>query len=166
MTIDLSKPLAPRKGTNLIYILVNRFLDYIKEHLRPHASFTMPIHITPGTFCPHSTPGDCLQSAKFYRPLSKGGNAYLNDKDVFVAIGQLLTLSPDHKDTIRDVLKLLNLLVGDIVGPLFKSALNYEKRDQLAYLTNVNMNEEVMPWGQDSMVSRGDAESEDEEMED
>ncbi|KAI5364956.1 hypothetical protein Slin15195_G044940 [Septoria linicola] len=159
------------KRSALAYSLLHYVLDWIRDHLREHG-----VHhgknIEPNALCSHDT-GDCTQPAGFYRLLDKGGDSYLPEGQVFDALGRFMgsKLSSEQRDSTRNNLKILKAKISSIVEPLLKSPLQYEKRAELTYLTNIYIEAGDLPWLRGAATAGTDdikgAESDsDEDMED
>lgn len=159
------------KRSNLTYSLLHHVLDWIRDHIRGHG-----VHhgknTESSTLCTHDN-GECTQQADFYRLLHKGGDSYLPEGQVFDALGKFVgnKLSSEQRDSTRESLKLLKAKISLIVEPLLKTPLQYEKRAELTYLTNIFAKAGDLPWLSGAAAagvgySKGIESDKDEDMED
>ncbi|KAK0291652.1 hypothetical protein LTR91_016235 [Friedmanniomyces endolithicus] len=131
----------------VLWNLVNLWRDYISEHLA---------HIKTGPWeraeatptCGHSdnihdaAVPECLTVAGFYRTLHRGGDAYMAVEDVIAS-----WKGPKDRGfeaEVRTHSKMLKARAAELVGPLVRSSLQFERRGRLPYLTCVEV--EAVPW--------------------
>ena len=81
----------------------------------------------------------------FYRSIHAGGDNYLPADELVAAWPRALIELRDSK-MIRQTLKHLKSEASKIVAPLVKSTLQYEQKEELEYLTCVEIDESDIPW--------------------
>jgi hypothetical protein len=141
------------------YSTVNIFSDWIAEHIgylrgdtsHPPREYYM---------CDHS--GGCKTVAGFYRAIAAGGEAYLPGDLVWDQFDEGFLYDPDGErifdcDVVKEPLAELKAKASEYVAGLVKSTLHLPSRDELDYLTCVNVGPEDVPWD----VNCKDGESED-----
>jgi hypothetical protein len=81
----------------------------------------------------------------FYRSIHAGGDSYLPADELLATWSRRLEACRDEK-MIRETLKHLKHEASKIVAPLTKSTLQYEQKEELEYLTCVEIDESDIPW--------------------
>ncbi|KAK4501503.1 hypothetical protein PRZ48_007312 [Zasmidium cellare] len=144
----------------LTFTVVSIFREWIALHLNHLDSGKTGPPKTKSALCDHSDP-ECLTIAGFHRLIGRGGDAYLPADEVCSSWDHdWHELDEDDNDKIRSTLKKLKASAAGLVAPLLASALKFEGREKLGYLTAIEVTEEDMPWDTKKVSEEGSDEDE------
>jgi hypothetical protein len=124
-----------------VYNAVNVWRDWISEHLATLSPETNGPGDRSTWLCDHPF-GECLTVAGLYRTVSAG--TYLGD-----ATGHWSTDYKCKEAEVRCTLITLKAQAKEVVAGLEVSSLQYEKKDNLPYLTRVEKKDIKVPWAAD-----------------
>jgi hypothetical protein len=94
--------------------------------------------------------------AGFYHTIRSGGDSYLAADKVVADWPRWEDRLPFHEGKVRELLKRLKSEASGIVARLTRSTLQYGRKEELEYLTCVDVEDGDVPWKKDEDVDMED----------